>query len=79
VQRDAALGMRQARGVIRSLPRSIWKFRNSTVTSQHTTWLPWSCASVRQQPSRCQPVSGSQLQGSGWPPSTLPAFSRLIS
>ena len=40
------------RGVMRSLPHSIWWFRNPTVSLAQITWLPASCSSVWQQPSR---------------------------
>ncbi len=46
-------------GVIRSFPFDLAKFRNASVTIEHTTWRPRSLLSVLQHPSLYQPVNGS--------------------
>lgn len=55
-------------GVERSLPRDLLKARKAAVISAQTVWLPWSWASVRQHPSRKNPVMGSVLHGRSGPP-----------
>ena len=58
-------------GVMRSFPCERANSRKSSVKMQQTTWRPRSWLSVLQQPSRCQPVSGSIEQGSSSVPRTL--------
>lgn len=59
------------RGVERSFPAALLKFRNAALTSAQTTCSPISSGPVLQQPSRKNPVSGATEQGNKGPPSTL--------
>lgn len=59
------------RGVTRSFPREREYARNSAVTWAHTTWVPWSCALVLQQPSRKKPVTGSKEHATSAVPNTF--------
>ena len=65
-------------GVDKSFPRDLVYSRNTVFTSAQTTWLPLSFASVRQKPSRNQPVSGFIEQVISDVPSTLFGLGGLI-
>ena len=57
--------------MIKSLPETLRKFRNSVVTLAQIVCDPRSLSSVLQHPSLNQPVSGSWEQLSRGPPSTF--------
>ena len=58
-------------GVLKSLPAILLKARNLSVMSVQTTCLPWSPASVSQDPLRYHPVFNLLQQGSSGLPNTL--------
>ena len=58
-------------GVDRSLPCSLLKARNSSVTSAQTAWTPRSSPPVSQQPVRYQPVNGASEHVASSPPNTF--------
>jgi len=58
-------------GVIRSLPSSTEKSRNSCVTFTQTVCRPTSSGPVRQKPSRKNPVIGSRQQHFNSVPNTF--------